>query len=79
MGESKGEMTGRARSRIVVLFFFLFFCPFRATPVAYGGYQARGLIRATAAGLHYSSWQCQMQATSVIYTTAHGNAGSLTH
>ena len=27
---------------------------FRATPVAYGGSQARGLVRATAAGLHHS-------------------------
>ena len=29
----------------------------RATPVAYGGSQARGPIRAVAAGLHYSSQQ----------------------
>ena len=34
-------------------FFFLSFCPFRATPVAYGGSQARGLIRAIVAGLHH--------------------------
>ena len=27
---------------------------FRAAPVAYGGSQAMGLIRATAAGLHHS-------------------------
>ena len=32
-----------------VLFFV--FCFFRATPTAYGGSQARGLIGATAAGL----------------------------
>ena len=31
-----------------------FFCRFRATPVAYGGSQARDRIRAVAAGLHYS-------------------------
>ena len=31
---------------------------FRATPVANGGSQARGQIRATAAGLHHSSRQC---------------------
>ena len=30
---------------------------FRATPVAYGGSQARGLIRVIAAGLRHSSWQ----------------------
>ena len=32
--------------------FFFFF--FRAAPTVYGGYQARGQIRATAAGLHQS-------------------------
>ena len=31
--------------------FFFVFCPFRATPVAYEGSQAWGLIRAIAAGL----------------------------
>ena len=38
-------------------FFFFFFCLFafsRATSVAYGGSQARGLIGAVAAGLHHS-------------------------
>ena len=40
---------------VVTLTFILFyFCFFRATPVAYGSSQARGLIRAIAAGLHYS-------------------------
>ena len=34
--------------------FFLFFLPFRATFAAYGNSQARGLIGATAAGLHDS-------------------------
>ena len=34
--------------------FFFVFCPFRATPVAYGGSQARGLIGAIAAGLCHS-------------------------
>ena len=36
---------------------FLFFCLFAiswATPEAYGGYQARGLIRAVATSLHHS-------------------------
>ena len=41
-----------------VLFLFLFFFVFlsfpRATPAAYGGSQARGLIGAVAAGLHQS-------------------------
>uniref|UniRef100_A0A8D0V3E8 Voltage-dependent L-type calcium channel subunit alpha n=1 Tax=Sus scrofa TaxID=9823 RepID=A0A8D0V3E8_PIG len=38
-------------------FFFFFFCIFafsRATPMAYGGSQAKGLIRAVAASLHHS-------------------------
>ena len=39
-----------SRSRI----FFFFFGLFRATPVAYGGSQARGRIGTTAAGLHHS-------------------------
>ena len=45
-----------------VLFFGFFggFCLFRAAPTGYGGSQARGPIRATAAGLHHS----------------HGNMGS---
>ena len=34
-----------------LFFFFLVFS--RATPVAYGGSQARGLIEAAAAGLHH--------------------------
>ena len=42
---------------------FFCFCFLRATPVAYGGSQARGLIGAVAAGLHHS----------------HSNARSLTH
>ena len=58
--------------------FFLFllsFCLLRPPPTAYGGggSQARGLMGAVAAGL------CQKQAASAIYTTAHHNAGSLTH
>ena len=41
----------------------LLFCLFRATPVAYGGSQARGQIRATASSLYHS----------------HSNAGSEPH
>ena len=40
----------RLDSNINCRFFFFFL--FRAAPVAYGGSQARGLIGATAAGLH---------------------------
>ena len=60
-------------------FFFLFlFCLFRAAPTAYGSSQARGLSGATVAA-YDTSQQRQIQAVSVTYTTAHGNAGSLTH
>ena len=55
--------------------FFFFFS--RAEPMAYGGSQARGPVRAEA------GWpmpqQRRIQATSATYTTAHGNARSLTH
>ena len=49
----------------------LLFCFFRAAPAAYGGSQARGPIRPTAAGLHHSH--------SHNRSEAHGNARSLTH
>ena len=39
---------------IIYLFIYFVFCPFTATPAAYGGSQARGLIGAVAAGLHHS-------------------------
>ena len=63
----------RRRSVTIDFFFFFVFCLFRASPVAHGGSQARGLIRAVAASLpratatpdlscvcdlHHSSWQC---------------------
>ena len=56
-------------------FVCLFVLLFRATPMAHGSSQARGPIRATAAGLQ----QRGIQAESVTYTTAHSNALSLTH
>ena len=34
--------------------YFFFLVLFKATPTAYGGFQARGLIRAAAAGLRHS-------------------------
>ena len=49
-----------------------------ATPMAYGGFQARGLIAAVAVDL-CQGHSSQIQATSANYTTAHGNAGSSTH
>ena len=58
-----------------MIYFFFFFGLFTAAPVAHGSSQARGQIRATAAGLHHS----RIQAESATYTIAHNNAGSLTH
>ena len=62
-----------------ILFFYFIFAFSRATPVTYGGSQARGLIGVTAASLHQSHGNAGSQAASATYTTAHGNAGSLTH
>ena len=62
-----------------LLFFsvFLFVCLFRAASVAYGGSQAAGPIRAVAASLHHSHLGSEPHLAT--YTTAHGNAKSLTH
>ena len=55
-------------------------CLFRAAPAAYGGSQGRGQIRAVAARLHHShSHTGSEPRRPETYTTAHGNAGSLTH
>ena len=61
--------------------FDLFFFFVKAKPVAYGSSQAIGRIRAIAAGLcpEPQPQQPRIRATSVTYTTAHSNAGSLTH
>ena len=64
----RGSLKGRGGKRqgvghLFCFFPFFVFCLFRATPTAYGGSQARGLIGAVATGLHHS----------------HSNAGSLTH
>ena len=81
---------------LILLFFKLYFILllFRAAPPAYRGSQARGQIRARAAGLHHSHSNARSEpylwptpqpqqhgiwAASVAYTTAHGNARSLTH
>ena len=65
-----------ARVRLgFILFFFLLF---RAAPKAYGSSQVKGEIGAAATSL-YLPQQCQIQALSSTYTTAHGNTRSLTH
>ena len=58
---------------------FFFFFLSRATPVAFGSSKARGQIGAAVFLPIPQPQQCRIQATSVTYTTAHGNAGSLIH
>ena len=41
-------------NKLVFLLLFWSFCLFKAAPVAYGGSQARGVIRATAVSLRQS-------------------------
>ena len=55
--------------------FFLAF--FRAAPLAYGSSQAGGRIVASAVSLGHS--HSNATSESGTYTTAHGNAGSLTY
>ena len=62
--------------------FYLFiyvFSLFRATLAAYGGSRARDLIGAAATGLCQSHSNVGSEPVSAAYTTAHSNAGSLTH
>ena len=65
---------------LFILFYFIFlsFCLFRAIPTAYGGSHARGLISCSLRPTPQPH-QCRIQAASATYTTAHVNAGSLTH
>ena len=70
--------TQAVHSYSVLFLLVCFFLPVSgATSVAYGGFQARGLIGAMAAGLHQSHSNARSKL-SATYTTAHGNAGSLT-
>ena len=47
------------------LFILFYFCLFRATPMAYGGSQARGLIRARATGCVYIEYILPLSSGSV--------------
>ena len=49
---------------------------FRATPAAYGSSQASGPVAVAATDLHHSHSDTGSKPS---YTTAHGNAGSLSH
>ena len=52
---------------------------FRTALSAYGVSQARGPIGAVAASLHHSHSNTGSKPWSATYTTAHGNARTLTH
>ena len=55
------------------LFVYLLILLFRAVPVAYGGSQARGQIRATVASLHHShnnaGFELHLQPTPQLTAT----------
>lgn len=82
--KEKSLKEGISESKIKHLSFihdWLFVCFLslsRATPMAYGGSQARGLIWAVATSLHHRHKQRGIWATSATYTIAHGNARSST-
>ena len=60
-------------------FCFVLFCLFRAAPTAYGGSQARGSNKSYSCQPTPQPQQCEIQAETATYTTAHSNARSLTH
>ena len=60
----------------LTLFIFAFS---RAAPAAYGGSQARGLIRAVATGLRQSHSNMGSEPRLQPTPQLTGNAGSLTH
>ena len=62
----------------VCLFVFLYWL-FRATPMAYGGSQPKSWISAVNCQPTPQPQLRQIWASSVTYTTGHGNATSLTH
>ena len=62
---------------LLFFFFFFVFCLLSFWGHTWGIWRFLGWIGATAAGLHHS--HSNGGTTSVTYTTAQGNAGSLTH
>ena len=77
--KKKANFKGHIYLILFIKHFFFFFVFSRASPAANVGSQARGRIRAVAAGLRHSSDQRRIWASSATNTTAHSNAGSLTH
>ena len=76
---SLGMYVKRFLEKISICFLFVLFCfvvffAFRATPMAYGGSHARGPIRAAAAGPRQSHSNAGSEIVAVTYTTVHGNS-----
>ena len=66
-------------SSVLNYYYYYYFCLVRATPEAYGGSQARGLMGAVAPGLCHSHSNTGSEPCLWPTATAHGNARSLTH
>ena len=62
-----------------ILSLSLFFFCFSEPHLRHGSFQAKCWTGAAAGGLTLQPQQCEIQAMSVTYTTAHSNARSLTH
>ena len=71
------EMCGNLISLPIIVFVNCFSC--NPLQWVYGSSQARKQNRDTTAGLHHSHSNVRSGPQAVTYTTAHGNAGSLTH
>ena len=70
---------GTSVNIFIYLFIYCLFAISWVAPVAYGGSQAKGRIGAVAVGLRQSHSNAGSEPESATYTTAHSNAGSLTH
>ena len=79
--QSSSSSSGKELLGVFLVYYFILFILlilfFRAAPMAYGGFQARGWIRAVAASYAREPQQCRIQALFVTYTIALGNAVSL--
>ena len=67
------------KNEATFFFFFGLFAISWAAATAYGGSQARGRIGAVAAKPTPELQQRGIRAASATYTTAHSDAGALTH
>ena len=74
-GDQTGTSPATQATAVGFFFFFFVFCLFRAKPVANRGSQ--GLNRSCSCWPNPQPKQRRIQAASVTYPTAHGNARSL--